>query len=113
MTDPGFNADFSIPRGRLLPFISGQATDINGPIDLTSASGIRFQMRPSGSSVLKVDAAAVFIDALTGRMRYEWQTADVDTPGLYLAWFEVTSAGKTFQIPEPPMFVEVSRSRDA
>jgi hypothetical protein len=101
--------DFEIPKGRLVPILTATLSDANGPIDLTGTS-VRFQMRLPGASVFKVDAVATPVDAVAGQISYAWQGADTDTPGLYVAWFEVTFVGpKPLNAPEPPLVIEVTR----
>jgi hypothetical protein len=102
-------ADFEIPKSRLLPVLTATLSDANGAMNLSAASGVKFQMRLPGSSTLKVDAVAEIVSAAGGQVRYAWAGTDTDTPGLYLAWFEVTTAGKAFNAPEPPLVIEVTR----
>jgi hypothetical protein len=58
--------------------------------DLTGCT-VKFRMRAVGSSTLKVDAAATVVSAGAGSVRYDWQTADVDTAATYLVWWTVTT----------------------
>lgn len=102
-------ADFEIPKAQLLPILTATLSDANGPIDLTSAT-VHFQMRLPGSSTLKVDAVAVIVGAATnGQVSYTWQVGDTDTPSLYVGWFAITTGGKSFYAPEPPLVIEVTR----
>lgn len=86
--------------GNLSPEIT-QVITINGtPVDL-SAETVRFRMRPVGSDTLKVDQTAAFVtDGTDGALKYAWQTADVDTAGLYLVWWTVTDGGNTQDVSE-------------
>jgi hypothetical protein len=101
--------DFQIPRNRLLPLLTATLSDESGVLNLSGASGVKFQMRAPGSNTLKIDAAADIVTPATGEVRYTWATGNTDTSGLYLGWFEVTTATKTFAVPEPPMVIEVTR----
>jgi hypothetical protein len=102
-------ADFEIPKGRLLPILTATLTDAVGAINLTGAT-VRFQMRAPGATTFKVDAAATVVSAAAGQVSYSWTGADTDTPGLYVAWFEVTYSGPApLNAPEPPMVIEVTR----
>jgi len=70
------------------------------PFDL-SGSTVTFKMRPERSATPKVSAAGVVVNALTGEVRYDWQTVDVDTAGEYNAWWSVLlPGGKTQDTPE-------------
>jgi hypothetical protein len=77
------------------------------PFDLSSST-VRFRMRRANSDVLKVDQLATIVDPLAGEVRYDWQVADtdaVDDAGDYLAWWEVTTAGKVQSVAE--VFIEI------
>jgi hypothetical protein len=102
-------ADFQIPQDRLLPILTATLSDADGPLNLAPASGVRFQMRAPGASTYEVDQPAAVVSAAAGQVSYTWATGDTDTPGLYLAWFEVSTSGKTFAAPEPPMIIEITR----
>lgn len=68
-------------------------TDSTGAaINLTGGT-VQFRMRPLGSTTLKVDAAATIVTPASGSVSYAWQAADVNTAGLYLAWWVYTTAG--------------------
>ena len=66
------------------------------PINLTNAT-VRFQMRESGADVLKIDAAASVISALSGIVRYTWGAADTNTAGFFDAEFVVTYSDNTVE----------------
>lgn len=104
---------FRIFKDTLSPSLAWQLTEGGSPLDLTGCT-VKLRMRASGSATLKVDAnAAVLAPASDGNVRYDWQAADTDTPGDYLAWFHVilpTSA--TIDSPEFPVEV-VEHGEDA
>jgi hypothetical protein len=63
--------------------------------DLTGQT-VKFKMRAVGSATLKVNAAATIVSAAAGTVRYDWQSADVDTAAQYLCWWEVTTTAGGF-----------------
>lgn len=76
-------------------------------VDLTNSTSIAFKMgKPGGLSALKVDAAAAVEGSATnGQVRYSWQAADKDTPGLFVAEVQVTwSGGETQTFPDNGYF---------
>jgi hypothetical protein len=83
---------FRTKRGDLLPIIQGTCTDVNGPVDLTNATSVRFLMK-SSAGVAKVTSAAAFVDRPNGVVSYTWAGTDTDTVGDYTAEFEVTWPG--------------------
>lgn len=88
-------ADFTIKRNDTAPAMAVQLTDtVNGvttPIDLTAATGVKLIMRlASAQTGTKVNAACTFVDKPTGKILYQWVTADTDTDGTYYAEFQIT-----------------------
>jgi hypothetical protein len=85
--------------GNRSPSITETITAGGLPVDLSAAT-VNFKMRPLNSQTLKVDRAAVVVTPTAGTVRYDWDPTDVDTPGEYLAWWEVTSGGITQDVAE-------------
>jgi hypothetical protein len=73
--------------------IGGVAVNLSGKT-------VRFKMRAVGSSALKVDSAVSNSPGIDGVVRYDWLTADVDTAGNYLIWWEVDTAGEKQDMAE-------------
>lgn len=75
--------------GNRRPSLSDTITIGGVAYDLTGHT-VKLKMRALRSSTLKVDAAATVVTPAAGTVRYDWGASDLDTAGLYLAWFEVT-----------------------
>jgi hypothetical protein len=87
-------------KGNRNPSIADTIQVDTTPFDL-SASTVTFSMRLRSSSTLKVAAAsAVVVLGPAGTVRYDWTSGDVDTAGDYVAWWTVTTSGKTQDTPE-------------
>lgn len=64
------------------------------PIDLTTASSVKFAMRDR-AGVIKVDAAGTIVSAAAGTVKYQWTGTDTDTAGNYdMEWQITWPAGK-------------------
>lgn len=68
------------------------------PVDISQATAITFSMRAVKATTAKIsEAAAVKLDDGTpenrGKVRYVWQSADVDTAGDFYGEFTVSFAG--------------------
>lgn len=74
--------------------------DTYPPIDATlsgevfppipSGATVEFHMTRVNASTAKVSAAAMIVDATTGKVSYAWQAGDTDTAGTYQAEFQVS-----------------------
>jgi hypothetical protein len=98
---------FTIKQNDQLPII--QATLYNGdgtPIDLTTASSVKFLMRSlTGSQAVKVNAAATIDTAASGIVTYAWAAADTDTAGQFQAEWQITWPGPKKQtVPNSTYF---------
>ena len=72
------------------------------PKDLTGLS-VAFSMVNAATGAVKVsNAAATIVTALSGIVSYDFQSADVDTPGVYWGSFTVTQSGETNTYPAAP-----------
>ena len=89
--NPVFNLKKGDTRPELAITITDEAT--GSALNLTGASA-KFSMKPEKGGTVKVNAAAANIyDAGNGKVKYTWQAADVNTPGRFLAEFEITLSG--------------------
>jgi hypothetical protein len=80
--------------GDLNPVLTCTLTYSDGtPINLTGISQLRFFMRLPRATVNKVTGNGVVVDALTGKVRYDWQGTETDTPGEYIAEWEIGLPG--------------------
>ena len=70
------------------------------PIDLTYATAIVYTLT-SLAGVPKVAASAVFVDKVTGSVRYDWSGSDLDTVGDYRERWEVTMPTGTLIVSGP------------
>lgn len=87
-------SDVSMRVNDLLPKLDVTLKDANGEYDLTDDI-VRFVMRSSDNDIV-VDQTSTgsfvsIVGATSGRVRYSWQSSDVDTPGNFLGEFEVTN----------------------
>ena len=91
--------DFEIKENDRSPSYQDTLTSGGGAVDLTGAS-VKFLMRDREETEdIKVDASATIVDADTGVVRYDWAAGDTDTPGVYIAEWEVTLLGKKSSYP--------------
>ncbi len=78
-----------------LPFLDVTLSDANGVYDL-STDIVRFVQRSSAGTVItdqtSTDSFVVVVGATSGRVRYKWQSTDVEESGNFLGEFEVTNA---------------------
>ena len=92
---------YTVTEGDTLAPIQGIIYKGDGtPQDLTGAT-VKFNMRQADEGDMKVTegAGAVVGNPSNGEVKYEWQDADVDTPGLYDGEFIITIGGKTLTFP--------------
>jgi hypothetical protein len=92
--------DFYLTANDTSPSIAYQLLDgLGAPVVLTGAA-VEFHMQAPGSAV-KVNAAATITDATLGKVRYDFLAANTDTPGDYLArWQVVYSGGAIESFPD-------------
>ena len=93
--------DFVIKKGDTGPPIQVQCIDSNGtPVDLTGATGLKFRMRNKRTGVSKINGDGIFVERSTGKIQYNWVTADTDTSDEFEAEFNMTlSNGQITSFP--------------
>ena len=72
-------------------------------IDISGAT-ITFNMVNTVTRERKINASGTGVtitDAANGKVKYDWQAGDLDTPGVYHVYFHVTPAsGNPFTFPQ-------------
>jgi hypothetical protein len=100
-------ADLSFVAGDDQPSIFGTLA-VNGTVlDLTSASEVRFQMRPANDRRLSVDAEATVVTAPLGAVRYDWAEGDLLTAGNYVMRWQVEWGDGSIQHSDPENTISV------
>lgn len=87
---------FRIKSGDTRPYFAVTLSYTDGTAVVLTGASVLFKMRDD-SGALKVNAAAVVTDAASGQCEYRPVAADTDTPGNYLAEWQVTFADGTIQ----------------
>lgn len=94
---------FTTKRHSQRPYLRLRVQDTDGvPFDFTGAAGVVFVMWTKGEEPVEtVSAPGVIVDPPeSGILEYQWDVADLDTAGEYLAEFDVDyGAGETMTLP--------------
>lgn len=90
-------ATFVIKQNDTSPSIEATLTDINGSAVNIASASVRFHMKNMSNNTLTVDQAATIVNAASGIVRYAWQAADTQKPGLYNCEFEVTYSDNSIE----------------
>lgn len=89
--------DFYIKQGDTAPAIAEQLFDgLGAPVVLTGAS-VKFMLWGPGDAAVKVNSAATITDAATGKVSYTFTALNTDTPGDFLAEWQVTFSGGSIE----------------
>lgn len=97
---------FTIKRNDRSPSIISALTVDGSPVNLTNCS-VRFVMKEEGADSAKINAAATIASASGGLVQYDWQVGDTDTPGVYIAEWEVTFYGNIKRTFPPDGFLSI------
>lgn len=103
-------SDLTFVAGDDAPSIFGTLTDAAGAaIDLSPAdTSVRFQMRLTSEARFAVDAAAVIVTAVDGKVRYDFVEGDLAYPGDYLARWEIVWGDGQIQHSDPANTITVA-----
>lgn len=73
-------------------------------VQVLTGATVTLTLVNAADGTVKVNAAsAVLVDAEEGLAGYDFEAADVDTPGKYLATWAVTIGGKVASFPVDPL----------
>lgn len=92
--------DFTIKANDRLPSIQATLSSGGAPLNLTTATGVKFIMKTKTGNTIKVNGVATIVTAASGVVRYDWLAVDTATPGEYVAEWEITwTGGKKQTVP--------------
>jgi hypothetical protein len=97
------SSTFTIKRGDTGVSLEATLKIDGAAVNLTGVTSVKFYMRDTnGATSNKVDGAdATVTDAAGGVVQYDWEAADVDAAGTYIAEFRVIAAdGKPKSYPD-------------
>lgn len=100
-------ADLTFVQYDTAPTIFGTLVADSAPLDLTSATSVRFQMRQANSFRYVIDAAATIVTPAAGAVRYDLVNGDLDNAGSFIARWEVHFSDGSVQHSEPENTVTV------
>lgn len=93
-------SDFTIKANDRLPSIQATLSSGGSALDLTTATAVKFIMKTSTGSTIRVNATATIVTPTSGVVRYDWLAVDTATPGDYVAEWEITwTGGKKQTVP--------------
>ena len=103
-------SDLTFVASDTAPSISGSLTNSAGvAIDLSPAdTAVRFQMRLTSEARFAVDAVAVIVDDTGGKVRYDFVAGDLDSPGDYVARWQIEWADGQIQHSDPANTITVA-----
>lgn len=99
-------ADFSIKQNDTAPSLEATLTDLDGSIDLTTATKVRLLLRGQRkTNPPTVAGDCIIVTPLTGEVKYVWVPADTIVADLYKGEFEIQWADGTIStVPNSSYF---------
>lgn len=100
-----------VPLGTIEPAFTDKITKNEQTIDPSNIYEVKFYMRPLLSRIPIINGIAGKVikpvDEFGNNVKYEWEAANVNTEGEYMAWwgFKETKEGKEQQTPEFPIVI--------
>lgn len=88
-------ADLTLKRHDTYPPLRATLSDVNGPIDLTSAVSVKLIMK--GKTSLVTGLCAIVSPSTSGSIQYNWATNDLSVSDTYNVEFEIGWAGGGIQ----------------
>lgn len=94
------NQELHIERmvGDRLTGIAATLVQNGSPVNLTGKTVV-FRMVKANNDVKIAAGVATIVSAANGQVSYEFTADDVDTAGVYYAWWIVTGSGKPDHFP--------------
>jgi hypothetical protein len=87
-------ADYVVKRHDTFPALKATLSDENGPINLTSATRVKFIAASTTTSTpLVIEGECTIEEATGGVVAYPWAVGDLATAGTYNVEFQITWAG--------------------
>lgn len=83
---------YTLKRNDTYPPLVATLIDANGVINLTSAASVKFIMKGIATNTL-VQNPCTIIDAVNGKVQYNWGASDAAVPDTYNMEFQITWGG--------------------
>ena len=97
-------ANFSLKQNDTWPALNATLSDVNGPINLTTATTVKIIIKPTGGGSA-ITGTCTIVSAAAGTVRYSWVSGDTALAGTYQGEFEITWAdGKIGTVPNEGYF---------
>lgn len=92
--------DLIVKRFDTYPPVTAVLSDVNGPIDLTAASSVKFIMKGQQQSTVVTGTCAISSPANAGQVQYFWVSGNTSVADTYGVEFEITwQAGGKQTVP--------------